>query len=432
MESRAASSARSRSGRAGFRSGARSRAGSIAMIVIARRRHLDVLALMDAIAPGVVLAQAIGRWGNYFNQELFGRPTKLPWGLEIDLAHRPAGYTQYATFHPTFLYESLWCLLIFATLLIVESTVHVRPGQVFALYVAMYTFGRTSSSGCASTTRRASSASGSTCCFRPCCASSASCVRRPRPPTATRGTDADRIRRSRRAEERRRPELGSGISPIELVAPTFRRVGAVTTTTPPIDGCRGARRQSRKVYGAGRYRGARARRRSTSSSPQARVHRDHGPVGLGQVDAPALPRRARPLDVRAGVPRRHRHQHAPEKELTKVRRDRIGFIFQSYNLIPTLNAMENITLPMALGGPQARRGVARSARRHRRPRATVSSTGRRSCRAGSSSASPSPARWRASPRSSSPTSRPATSTRDRAPRSSSSCATPCTSSARRS
>ena len=61
--------------------------------------------MADALAPGIVLAQAIGRWGNWFNQELFGRPTDLPWGLEIDAEHRPAGYEQYATFHPTFLYE---------------------------------------------------------------------------------------------------------------------------------------------------------------------------------------------------------------------------------------------------------------------------------------------------------------------------------------
>ncbi len=97
---------------------------------------------MDAIAPGVVLAQAIGRWGNYFNQELFGRPTTLPWGLEIDVAHRPARYIQYATFHPTFLYESLWCLLVFGTIVFVERRVALKRGQVFALYVAMYTFGR--------------------------------------------------------------------------------------------------------------------------------------------------------------------------------------------------------------------------------------------------------------------------------------------------
>jgi prolipoprotein diacylglyceryl transferase len=116
--------------------------GAIAVVVLARRRHLDTLLLIDCIAPGVVLAQAIGRWGNYFNQELFGRPTRLPWALEIDLAHRPPGYERFATFHPTFLYESLWCLLIFGTLLVVERRVLLRQGQVFALYVAMYTFGR--------------------------------------------------------------------------------------------------------------------------------------------------------------------------------------------------------------------------------------------------------------------------------------------------
>jgi len=116
--------------------------GLVAVLVLARRRHLDALVLVDVIAPGVVLAQAIGRWGNYFNQELFGRPTTLPWGVEIDLAHRPVGYLRYATFHPTFLYESLWCLFVFGTLLFVERRFALKRGQVFALYVAMYTFGR--------------------------------------------------------------------------------------------------------------------------------------------------------------------------------------------------------------------------------------------------------------------------------------------------
>src|SRR3954470_13709805 len=116
--------------------------GLIAVIVLARVRHLDVLALMDAIAPGVVLAQAIGRWGNYFNQELFGRPTTLPWGLEIDQPHRPPGYERYTTFHPTFLYESLWCLVIFGTLIWAERRFSFRRGQTLALYIAMYTFGR--------------------------------------------------------------------------------------------------------------------------------------------------------------------------------------------------------------------------------------------------------------------------------------------------
>jgi phosphatidylglycerol---prolipoprotein diacylglyceryl transferase len=116
--------------------------GLIALLVLARRHHLDSLVLMDAIAPAVVLAQAIGRWGNYFNQELFGRPTKLPWALEIDFAHRPAGFEKFATFHPTFLYESLWCLFVFGTIVFLERRARLRRGQTFALYVAMYTFGR--------------------------------------------------------------------------------------------------------------------------------------------------------------------------------------------------------------------------------------------------------------------------------------------------
>lgn len=117
--------------------------GLIAVIVVARRRHLDVLALMDVIAPGLLIAQAIGRWGNYFNQELFGRPSNLPWALEIDPAHRPASYANYKTFHPTFLYESLWCLLAFAVIIWAERRFRFRRGQTFALYVALYTFGRT-------------------------------------------------------------------------------------------------------------------------------------------------------------------------------------------------------------------------------------------------------------------------------------------------
>lgn len=117
--------------------------GLIAVIVVARRRHLDVLALMDVIAPGLLIAQAIGRWGNYFNQELFGRPSDLPWALEIDPAHRPARYANYKTFHPTFLYESLWCLLVFGIIIWAERRFRFRRGRTFALYVALYTFGRT-------------------------------------------------------------------------------------------------------------------------------------------------------------------------------------------------------------------------------------------------------------------------------------------------
>ena len=100
---------------------------------------------LDALAPGVVIAQAIGRVGNWFNQEVFGKPTSLPWGLEIDLANRPDGYEKFSTFHPTFLYEAIWCLLV--AYLLIKLPIFFRKivknqGDVFALYVCGYTLGR--------------------------------------------------------------------------------------------------------------------------------------------------------------------------------------------------------------------------------------------------------------------------------------------------
>ncbi len=117
-------------------------AGALATVVLARRRHLDAVALLDTLAPAVVLAQAIGRWGNYLNQELFGRPTTLPWAVEIDPSHRPAASPEIATYHPTFLYESLWNLAVFVVLVRLDARGRLRRGQVAALYVALYTFGR--------------------------------------------------------------------------------------------------------------------------------------------------------------------------------------------------------------------------------------------------------------------------------------------------
>ncbi|MFM8632818.1 MAG: prolipoprotein diacylglyceryl transferase [Candidatus Nanopelagicus sp.] len=101
--------------------------------------------LLDCLAPGVVLAQAIGRVGNYFNQELFGRPTTLPWGLEIDAPNRPTGYETFETFHPTFLYELIWCLLVAYLLIKLPGSIKklvTRKGDIFALYVLAYTLGR--------------------------------------------------------------------------------------------------------------------------------------------------------------------------------------------------------------------------------------------------------------------------------------------------
>ena len=116
--------------------------GALAVIVITYRRKLPTLVVMDCMSVGIVLAQAIGRWGNYFNQELFGKPTSLPWGLEIAQRHRPTGYLQYSTFQPTFLYESLACLAIAGILLLVEHRAGLKLGQTFALYVVLYTFAR--------------------------------------------------------------------------------------------------------------------------------------------------------------------------------------------------------------------------------------------------------------------------------------------------
>jgi phosphatidylglycerol---prolipoprotein diacylglyceryl transferase len=116
--------------------------GAIAAIVLCRRRHLDLGDLLDAIAPGLVFAQAIGRWGNWFNQELFGAPTTLPWGLEIDVAKRPLEYVQYSTFHPTFLYESLYCLALGLALIWIDHHVKLKKFQLFALYCMGYTAAR--------------------------------------------------------------------------------------------------------------------------------------------------------------------------------------------------------------------------------------------------------------------------------------------------
>ena len=109
------------------------------------KTSLNFRQLLDSLAPGVVVAQAIGRIGNYFNQEVFGKPTKLPWGLEIDLANRPNGFESYSTFHPTFLYELLWCLVVAVLLIKLPGflkQITPKQGDVFALYILGYTAGR--------------------------------------------------------------------------------------------------------------------------------------------------------------------------------------------------------------------------------------------------------------------------------------------------
>jgi prolipoprotein diacylglyceryl transferase len=116
--------------------------GAIAVWVIARRRGLSFADLADSIAPGLAFAQSIGRWGNWFNQELFGAPSGLPWAIEISPSHRPAEYAHATTFQPTFLYESLYCLALGLVLIWIDARVRLKRGQVFALYAAGYTAAR--------------------------------------------------------------------------------------------------------------------------------------------------------------------------------------------------------------------------------------------------------------------------------------------------
>jgi prolipoprotein diacylglyceryl transferase len=116
--------------------------GALVGIWRLRRADVNVAQFMDAAAPALLVAQAIGRVGNYFNQELFGGPSTLPWALEISSSHRPVGYSQYATFEPTFLYELIWNLLLASALVWLGHHRKIRPPGLFALYVAGYSFAR--------------------------------------------------------------------------------------------------------------------------------------------------------------------------------------------------------------------------------------------------------------------------------------------------
>jgi len=116
--------------------------GCIAGAVVVYRSGNSVFRFMDAVAPGLLLAQGIGRIGNWWNQELYGKPTSLPWGLEIDPEHRPADHLVNSTFHPTFLYELIYDLAMVGVLLLLDRRFRFKPPALFALYVSLYTFGR--------------------------------------------------------------------------------------------------------------------------------------------------------------------------------------------------------------------------------------------------------------------------------------------------
>jgi phosphatidylglycerol:prolipoprotein diacylglycerol transferase len=118
-------------------------AGAIAVVIVCRRSDLGIPTTMDILAPSLALGQAIGRWGNFFNQEAFGVPTDLPWRLYIDPYHRPPDLARYEYFHPTFLYESLWNLLVFAVLwFLLRKRLQDRPGALLLCYLGLYSGGR--------------------------------------------------------------------------------------------------------------------------------------------------------------------------------------------------------------------------------------------------------------------------------------------------
>lgn len=116
--------------------------GAVGAWIGCRKKGVPLAGFADALAPGLILAQAIGRWGNYFNQELYGDPTKMPWGLLIDPAHRPPATPNLATYQPTFLYESLWDIGCVFLLLWADRRWNMHSARLFALYAAAYTAGR--------------------------------------------------------------------------------------------------------------------------------------------------------------------------------------------------------------------------------------------------------------------------------------------------
>ena len=118
--------------------------GAVGAYIGSRKAGIKLTSYLDAVAPGILLAQAIGRWGNYFNNELFGLPTDLPWGLEISSSNRayPAGLPEGVLFHPTFLYESIWSLVGVAILLAADKRFNLRWGRMIGLYFIYYSVGR--------------------------------------------------------------------------------------------------------------------------------------------------------------------------------------------------------------------------------------------------------------------------------------------------
>jgi prolipoprotein diacylglyceryl transferase len=116
--------------------------GVIVGLWVAHRRGARLSIILDAVVPTLPLAQAIGRLGNWWNQELFGRPSSLPWAIRIDPVHRPGEYIGSSTFQPTFLYEMLWNLALCGLLILLDRKRSLRPGNILPIYVGLYFAGR--------------------------------------------------------------------------------------------------------------------------------------------------------------------------------------------------------------------------------------------------------------------------------------------------
>ena len=116
--------------------------GAIGAWLVCRRERTRLAPVAGAVAPALAFAQAIGRWGNYFNQQLYGRPSTLPWAVEISPAHRLPGYVNFATFQPTFLYESLWDALVGVAVILAARRFLLPGDRTFALYAGLYAVGR--------------------------------------------------------------------------------------------------------------------------------------------------------------------------------------------------------------------------------------------------------------------------------------------------
>ena len=408
-----ASPARSRSGRADSRSGARSRAARSRSYIMARIKHLDILLLADAIAPG-----PRGRAGDRpFGQLLQPgavRPADEP---AVGARDRP-GQASRASTSPrtrsTRRSSTSRCGACSspARSSTLETQARTTPrAGVRALRVACTRSGACSSRRCDPIPRARCSAYASTCCCPRCCASLSAIWfvwlgRRPQP--------TPRVPRFPRVARER------------------RRRSTMTTTSPTTTTVAARAEQATKIYGARRHRRARARRRRRRVRAGA-VHRDHGPVGFRASRRCCTASRVSTASraVRCGSATIPLGQLS-EKELTQgpPRQDRLRV--PGVQPHPDVDRDREHHAPDVARRPRSRPGVARSGDRHREPPRPSARTGRPSSPADSSSASRSRVRSRRNPRSSSPTSRPGTSTRRRAPRSCSSCARPSSTSARRS